>query len=76
MSKKHAELVTRYLEETSKYSTYDRYPNIADRAAWDTLSDEVRTKLIKAGEEAQMEPWTQLFISDFLEFLFLHLKFL
>ena len=68
MRKKHAELVSKYLDKTSGYGIYDRYPDISDRSAWESLSDDVRTKLISAGEEAQKEPWTQLLISDFLEF--------
>lgn len=68
MVKKCSNLVREYLSKIKGCGIYNRYPNISDRAAWDSLSDEVRTKLIKAGEEAGKEPWTQLFISDFLEF--------
>jgi hypothetical protein len=45
-----------------------RYPDISDRNAWDSLSAELKAKLIRAGEEALSEPWTQLLISDFTEF--------
>ena len=68
MRRSKSKLVSEYLSKTDGFGLYDRYPNISDRSAWESLSDEIRTKLIKAGEEAQGEPWTQLLISDFLEF--------
>ena len=68
MDKKRSNLVKNYLLTSDGCGMYDRYPDISDRAAWESLSDEVRTKLIKAGEEARKEPWTQLLISDFREF--------
>ena len=61
-------LIKDYSDKTKGGGIYDKYPNIADRAHWDALSDEVRDALIKSGEEAQKEPWTQLLISDFREF--------
>ena len=61
-------LTSDYLAKTSRYCGYSRYPDISDRKAWGSLSDELKEKLIIAGEEAQSEPWTQLLISDFTEF--------
>lgn len=61
-------IVQVYLERSTAAGIYDKYPDISDRAHWDYLSDELRTELIRAGEEASKEPWTQLLISDFLEF--------
>ena len=68
MASGHCSLVKDYLSKTHGAGTYDRYHDISDRKAWESLSGDVRTKLIKAGEEALKEPWTQLLISDFLEF--------
>ena len=61
-------LTSDHLAKTSRYFGYNRYPDISDRKAWGSLSDELQRKLIKAGEEAVEEPWTQLLISDFTEF--------
>lgn len=68
MALQHSSLVKDYLKETFGAGNYDRYPDISDREAWEGLSEDVKSKLIVAGEEAQKEPWTQLLISDFLEF--------
>ncbi|WP_029232377.1 heparinase II/III domain-containing protein [Butyrivibrio sp. VCB2006] len=65
---KHRTLVHDYFSKVNEVSLYRRYPDIADRKAWEGLSDDLRAKLIRAGEEALDEPWTQLLISDFTEF--------
>ncbi len=61
-------LIERYINKTSGAGLYDKYPNIEDRAHWDFLSKELKDVLIKSGEEAAREPWTELLISDFREF--------
>ncbi len=68
MAGQRSHLTRDYLKEIFGAENYDRYPDISDRKAWDGLSEELKNKLIKAGEEAGQEPWTQLLISDFLEF--------
>ena len=62
-------MVKEYLDKTISAKVYDKYPNISDRAHWDVLSYELKDALIHSGEEAQKEPWTELLISDFREFL-------
>ena len=57
-----------YLDKTTGSRVYNKYPDISDRAQWDSLSDELKSALIRSGEEAQKEPWTELLISDFMEF--------
>lgn len=66
--KEQQSLIGRYLSETTGAGLYNRYPDISDRVHWDSLSDGVKKHLIAEGEEALKEPWTQLLISDFLEF--------
>ena len=61
-------MVSDYLKRSVGACVYNKYPDISDRAHWDCLSDELKSLLIKAGEEAKKEPWTQLLISDFYEF--------
>ncbi len=61
-------MVEDYLSRTTGCRIYDRYPNISDREKWESLSDELKANVIKAGEEAVKQPWTQLLISDFTEF--------
>lgn len=61
-------LIEKYTKETSGAGIYDKYPNIEDRQHWDHLSKELKDALIRSGEEALKEPWTQLLISDFREF--------
>ena len=61
-------IVSGYLAKTNGAGVYDKYPDISDRAHWDYLSKELKDALIKSGEEALKEPWTQLLISDFREF--------
>ncbi len=61
-------LVEKYIRMTAGAGVYEKYPNIEDRAHWDWLSDELKDALVKVGEEARKEPWTQLLISDFREF--------
>lgn len=61
-------LAEKYFLETTGAGVYDKYPNIADRAHWDSLSKELKDALIRSGLEAQKDPWTELLISDFREF--------
>ncbi len=68
MSKFHRTIIHDHLRKTTEAGPYQRYPDISDRNAWDSLSAELKAKLIRAGEEALSEPWTQLLISDFTEF--------
>ena len=64
----HRTITLDALNMTSGCGIYAKYPDISDREHWEYLSDELKSNLIKAGEEAQNEPWTQLLISDFREF--------
>ena len=64
----HRTIVSDALGSALGCGIYNKYPDISDRAHWDYLSDELKSNLIKAGEEAKKEPWTQLLISDFREF--------
>lgn len=66
--KQRRTIIHDYLKKTTEAGIYSRYPDISDRTTWDSLSDELKAKLIRAGEEAAKEPWTQLLISDFTEF--------
>ncbi len=61
-------LIKDYIDKTKGAGIYDKYPDISDRAHWDSLSKELKVALIKSGEEAKKEPWTELYISDFREF--------
>ena len=61
-------LIKDYFDKTKGAGIYDKYPDISDRSHWDNLSKELRSALIRSGEEAKKEPWTQLLISDFREF--------
>lgn len=65
---KYKTVVADYLSETTGCGIYDRYPDISERERWESLSGELKMNIIKAGEEALEEPWTQLLISDFTEF--------
>ena len=66
--REHRTIVKDFLAKTSGCGIYNRYPDISDRKAWDSIPKEYKNNLVKAGEEAQNEPWTQLLISDFFEF--------
>ena len=68
MGRVHRTIIHDYLRKTTEAGPYKRYPDISDRKAWDSLSDNLKSSLILAGEKAQKEPWTQLLISDFTEF--------
>ncbi len=61
-------LVSDYVARTAGAGRYTKYPDISDRAHWDHLSKELKEALVKSGEEAVKEPWTELLISDFREF--------
>ena len=58
MNREKRTLTSDYLANVSHYCGYNRYPDISDRKAWGSLSDELKEKLIIAGEEAGDEPWT------------------
>ena len=64
----NTKLVEKYFKNTCGAGIYDKYPDISDRVHWDALSENLKEALIKSGEEAIDEPWTQLLISDFREF--------
>ncbi|SFC61471.1 heparinase II/III domain-containing protein [Butyrivibrio sp. YAB3001] len=68
MNDKQCTLVSDYYSIVTDCKSYDRYPNITDREKWDALPLELKNELVKRGEDAQKEEWTQLTISDFREF--------
>ena len=61
-------LIQDFLRKSEGCGIYTKYPDISDRSRWEGLSDSLKKKLVQAGEEAMKEPWTQLLISDFMEF--------
>ena len=61
-------IIQDYINKTKGCGIYTKYPDISDRSRWEGLSDSLKKKLVQAGEEAMKEPWTQLLISDFMEF--------
>ncbi|MBQ9305451.1 MAG: hypothetical protein IJ208_20360, partial [Butyrivibrio sp.] len=61
-------LIQDFLRKSEGCSIYTKYPDISDRSRWEGLSDSLKKKLVQAGEDAMKEPWTQLLISDFMEF--------
>lgn len=58
-------LIFKYLSKTSGCGKYHSYPNISDRDGWEGLDEELKSNIIKKGEESLAKPWTQLLISDF-----------
>ncbi len=68
MGREHRTIVSDYLKKAYEFGVYNRYSDISDRQAWDGLPFELKEKIVEAGLKAQSEPWSQLLISDFLEF--------
>lgn len=64
----HESLMEKYLAGAERFGIYDRYPDISDRKAWEGLPKELKRELIKEGEGALEQPWTELLISDFTAF--------
>ena len=68
MNNKHTTIISDHLLKASNFDLYYRYPDISHRKSWEGLSEELKREVVRSGEEAQKEPWTQLLISDFREF--------
>lgn len=64
----HRTIVEDYAEKIKQVGTYNRYPDISNRKMWEALPGELKKQLIAEGERALKKPWTQLLITDFMEF--------
>ncbi|MBE5826931.1 MAG: heparinase [Butyrivibrio sp.] len=64
----HRHTVTEYLQKTRYLCAFSLCPDIEDRKAYENLPEDLRQKLIKRGEGAADEPWSQILLSDYLEF--------
>ena len=62
------DFVKEYLSKTTGCGVYAGYPDISDREKWESLPIELKREIIKRGEEALLEPWSELLVSDFREF--------
>lgn len=61
-------LVKEYLEKTRSLCAFSLYPDISQRNAFEALPCDLRTKLIADGERAKGQPWSNILLSDYLEF--------
>ncbi|RKM57997.1 heparinase [Butyrivibrio sp. X503] len=57
-----------YLSKTSGCAVYAGYPDISKRDEWEAFPIELKREIVKRGEEALLEPWSELLVSDFREF--------
>lgn len=61
-------LMKRYAGELQIKHMLGRYPDIRDRKAWEGLSEELRRRLVAAGDAFIDFQWPQLLASDYMEF--------
>ncbi len=64
----HRHTVTEYLQKTRSLCAFSLCPDIENRKVYEALPGELRQKLINEGERAEKEPWSQILLSDYLEF--------
>ena len=61
-------IVRDYLSKTSGCKVFAGYPDISKRDEWNALPLELKREIVRRGEEALLEPWSELLVSDFSEF--------
>ncbi|MBQ7616144.1 MAG: heparinase II/III family protein [Butyrivibrio sp.] len=65
-TKRH--LVKTYFEKTRGLCAFSLCPDISDRKAYEGLSEDLKKEILSGGERAKKAPWSQIFLSDYLEF--------
>ncbi|WP_051688578.1 heparinase II/III domain-containing protein [Butyrivibrio sp. AE2032] len=66
ISQRH--LVLEYFQKTRSLCAFSLCPDISKRDAYDSFPDDLKLKLIAAGENEKEKPWSVILLSDYLEF--------